>query len=89
MLSLASAYTLLRPFFRPKSWANGSLAFDDWELDITSASFPGSIMAKTQELNETTHPHLRLDKTMISVPKMEPGDQVYCALNALVLSLMF
>ncbi|KIM77865.1 hypothetical protein PILCRDRAFT_825084 [Piloderma croceum F 1598] len=77
MLSLASAYILLRPFFRPKPGANGSLAFDDWELDIESTSFPGSIMGKTQELNETTHPHLRLDKTMISVPAIEPGDQVY------------
>jgi len=79
MLSPTSAYILLRPFFRPKAGANDSLAFDDWELDIESTSFPGSIMGKTQELNGTTHPHLRLDKTMISVPTMEPGDQVYCS----------
>jgi hypothetical protein len=79
MLSHTSAYILLRPFFRPKPGANGSLAFDDWELDIESTSFPGSIMGKTQELNETTHPHLQLDKTMISVPAIEPGDQVYCS----------
>ena len=36
-------------------------------------------MGKTQELNEKTHPHLRLDKTMVSVPKLEPGDQIYCS----------
>lgn len=36
-------------------------------------------MGKTQELNEMTHPHLRLGKTMVSVPRVEPGDQVYCA----------
>jgi hypothetical protein len=80
MLPLASAYIILRPFFRPKS-VNSSLAFEDWELDIDGTSFPGSVMAKTQELNETTHPHLRLDKTMISLPKMEPGDQVYCTFS--------
>jgi len=77
MLSLASAYILLRPFFRPKSWANGSLAVDDWEIDIGSTSFPGSLVARPQQLNEKTHPHLRLERTMISVPKIEPGDQVY------------
>jgi hypothetical protein len=78
MLSLASAYIILRPFFRPKhKGSNISLAFEDWELDTDGTSFPGSGMAKLQELNETTHPHLRLDKTMISLPKMEPGDQVY------------
>jgi hypothetical protein len=78
MLSLASAYILLRPFFRPKSWANGSLAVDDWELDIGSTTFPGSLVARPQQLNEKTHPHLR-DRSMISVPKIEPGDQVYCS----------
>jgi hypothetical protein len=79
MLSPASAYILLRPFFRPKVGVNGSLACDDWELDIESTSFPGSVIAKIQEINEMTHPHLRLDKTMISVPTIEPGDQVYCS----------
>jgi len=77
MLSLASTYIILRPFFRQKPGVNGSLAFDDWELAIDDTCFPGSFMAKTQELSETTHPHLRLDKTMISIPKIEPGDQVY------------
>jgi hypothetical protein len=89
MLPLASAYTLLRPFFRPKSGVNDSLAFDDWELDITSSAFPGSFMGKAQELNEKTHPHLRLDKTMISVPKIEPGDQVYCECDVIMVSLTF
>ncbi|KAH7915082.1 DUF1479-domain-containing protein [Hygrophoropsis aurantiaca] len=82
MLSLATAYIILRPFFRPivsLSALRGSqsLAAEDWELDLDSSSFPGSVPGKTQELNQSTHPHLRLDKTMVSVPTIQPGDQVY------------
>ncbi|PPR06769.1 LOW QUALITY PROTEIN: hypothetical protein CVT26_003920, partial [Gymnopilus dilepis] len=68
MLKLASAYIMLRPFFRPA---------EDWVPDLESSTFPGSSIGKTQELNELTHPHLRLEKTMVSVPRVEPGDQVY------------
>jgi len=80
MLSLASAYTILRPFFRPRvGLQSDSLKFEDWEVDIHGPSFPGSGMGKAQELNIKTHPHLRLDRTMVSMPRVEPGDQVYCA----------
>lgn len=78
MLSLASAYILLRPFFRPRDAASSSLKFDDWVPDLDSPAFPGSSIGKTQELNERTHPHLQLARTMVSVPRVEPGDQVYC-----------
>ena len=27
--------------------------------------------------NTTTHPHLKLDETMVSVPKVYPGDMVF------------
>ncbi|KAF8871719.1 hypothetical protein BD779DRAFT_1453556 [Infundibulicybe gibba] len=77
MLSLASAYIMLRPFFRPKSPTSTSLDFKDWEVDLDGPSFPGSSMGKTQELNPNTHPHLVLDKSMVSIPRVEPGDQVY------------
>lgn len=30
-----------------------------------------------QELSDQTHPHLRLNETTISVPKVAPGSQVY------------
>ena len=76
---------MLRPFFQPKVFLpNGepSLAAEDWEVDLESTVFPGSEMAKAQGLNERTHPHLRLDKTMISIPRVEPGDQVYCELTS-------
>ena len=75
LLKLATAYLILRPFFRPRTSSSGP---DDWVIDLESAAFPGSQMGKTQELSETTHPHLRLSRTMLSVPLVEPGDQVYC-----------
>ncbi|PPQ71598.1 hypothetical protein CVT24_006458 [Panaeolus cyanescens] len=76
-LSLATAYLILRPFFRPRHASSTSLKADDWVLDVESSTFPGSSIGKTQELNEKTHPHLQLARTMTSVPKVEPGDQVY------------
>ncbi|KAH8103434.1 DUF1479-domain-containing protein [Cristinia sonorae] len=79
-LPLSSAYIMLRPFFRPKrllQTGEAPLAAEDWELDLESTAFPGSEMAKAQGLNEMTHPHLRLDKAMVSIPRVEPGDQVY------------
>ena len=78
MLSLSTAYIILRPFFRPKNPHFTSLKFEDWEVDLDGPRFPGSSIGKTQELNERTHPHLRLGRTMVSVPRVEPGDQVYC-----------
>ncbi|TFK74767.1 DUF1479-domain-containing protein [Pluteus cervinus] len=76
-LKLSTAYIMLRPFFRPKSSTSTSLEADDWVLDLEATSFPGSQIRKTQELNDKTHPHLRLDKTMVSIPRVEPGDQVF------------
>jgi hypothetical protein len=82
MLSLATAYIILRPFFRPKSTSSnpGSVSFkaDDWEPDLDTPTFPGSAMRSGQELDERTHPHLRLDQTMVPIGNVQPGDQVYC-----------
>lgn len=75
LLKLATAYMMLRPFFRPRTSSSG---LDDWVVDLESAAFPGSQMGKTQELSDTTHPHLQLSRTMVSVPRVEPGDQIYC-----------
>jgi len=80
MLSLATAYIILRPFFRQKSSLEPSLRLEDWELDLSSTTFPGAAFGKGLEPSEKLHPHLRLDKTMVSIPTVEPGDQVYCEL---------
>jgi hypothetical protein len=37
-----------------------------------------------QELSTATHPHLRLDDTMVSAPKIKPGDQVRLFFSLLV-----
>ncbi|KAG6382200.1 hypothetical protein JVT61DRAFT_851 [Boletus reticuloceps] len=57
---------------------NVSLAAEDWEINLEGSEFPGSVPGKAQELHEATHPHLRLAETMVSIPKIDPGDQVYC-----------
>ncbi|KAI5302478.1 hypothetical protein KEM56_000667 [Ascosphaera pollenicola] len=59
------AYTMLRPFFNPQTGR------PDLE-----ATFPGSVPGMAQEYNPTTHPHLYLEATMVSVPHVEPGDYV-------------
>lgn len=83
LLTLASAYIMLRPFFarRPGAPAR-SLAADEWTLDLESAAYPGSVPAKAQELDAASHPHLELAKTLVSIPRVEPGDQVYCEWSA-------
>ncbi|KAF9047648.1 hypothetical protein BJ165DRAFT_1344868, partial [Panaeolus papilionaceus] len=73
-LSLATAYLILRPFFKPRNAQSSSLKADDWVLDVESSSFPGSSIGKMQELNEKTHPHLQLRRTMTSLSKVEPGN---------------
>jgi hypothetical protein len=82
MLSLVTSYIILRPFFRPKLYTNNSstvsLKAEDWEPDLDSPAFPGSGIGTTQELSEKTHPHLKLDRTMVPIGDIEPGDQVYC-----------
>lgn len=73
---------MLCPFFAPRPGApKGSLAADDWVLDLASTAFPGSTPGRSQEPTAETHPHLALEKTVVSVPRVEPGDQVYCELH--------
>lgn len=65
LLTHSTAYTILRPFFDLKT--------NEPQLDNT---FPGSVPGTCQEYNPVTHPHLDLETTMVSVPKVEPGDFV-------------
>lgn len=65
MLIHSTAYTILRPFFDTKS--------DQPSLEAT---FPGSVPGACQEYNPVTHPHLDLQTTMVSIPRVEPGDFV-------------
>ncbi|GAA5948574.1 hypothetical protein JCM21900_005177 [Sporobolomyces salmonicolor] len=76
-VNLATAYLILRPFFRERRGREGRLPFDDWEPDLDSTVFPGAVKGKAQELSPRTHPHLRLSETMTSIPRVVPGSQVY------------
>ncbi|KAJ7625588.1 DUF1479-domain-containing protein [Roridomyces roridus] len=77
-LKLATAYWVLRPFFRARYPTSASLSWENWnQLDLDGSAFPGSGLGTGLELNEVSHPHLRLSKTMISMPRVKPGDQVY------------
>lgn len=49
----------------------------NWSLDLDSSAFPGSPLGRSQELNDDTHPHLDLNRTLISMKSVKPGDQVW------------
>ncbi|KZT20478.1 DUF1479-domain-containing protein [Neolentinus lepideus HHB14362 ss-1] len=80
---LSNAYTILRPFFRPKAGAVSGDPRDpeNWEFDISTPDFPGIYAVDGGFTGPRPlpilHPHLRLDETMISVPKVYPGDMVF------------
>ncbi|KAJ3464838.1 hypothetical protein MRS44_009624 [Fusarium solani] len=42
----------------------GFFSPDNWELDFETTNFPGSPHHRSQELNDVTHPHLELLRTM-------------------------
>ncbi|KAI1792082.1 hypothetical protein LXA43DRAFT_888111 [Ganoderma leucocontextum] len=79
---LSNAYTILRPFFAPKEGANPD-SFDpnDWRLDTTSPEFHGIYSYRSGFVGPRpttkTHPHLRLEQTMVPMPKVYPGDMVF------------
>jgi len=76
-VKLSTAYLILRPFFKPLAGFEGSLDARDWVVNLDGTEFPGSDMGKAQLLGPDTHPHLRLDDTVVSIDLVEPGDQVF------------
>ncbi|ORY46228.1 hypothetical protein BCR35DRAFT_297286 [Leucosporidium creatinivorum] len=85
LLKEATAYIVLRPFFRPLIAAtqlpDGTyppefLHSDNWVLDTDTSAFPGCSLGHSLELSPQTHPHLSLPTAMTSVPQVSPGDMV-------------
>ena len=80
LFSLATSYFLLRPFFsaiNPDPSRNGYLEEQNWQLDtVQTPLLQGASLGCTQELTDALHPHLELSKTMIHVPRVNPGDYV-------------
>lgn len=81
-LKASTAYIILRPFFThlspPTSFKSQSEYLDpsNWTFDPTSRKFPGCSLGHNIELDPATHPHLELEKTMVSIPEVNPGDMV-------------
>ncbi|RAL14192.1 DUF1479 domain-containing protein [Aspergillus homomorphus CBS 101889] len=87
LLSMATAYYLLRPFFEPIAPAPAGncsrLAMDtyldptNWRLEASlSSKMEGDTPGYSQDLTDIWHPHLRLDQTMVHIPRIAPGDYV-------------
>ena len=87
LLSVATAYYLLRPFFSPskplpEDSDDGAssveyLSSDNWTLDPEPTSaLQGANPGHGQELNALSHPHLKLASSMVHVPRVRPGDYV-------------
>ncbi|CAF0984130.1 unnamed protein product [Rotaria sordida] len=70
LLKFATPYWLLRPFFTQRR------KDDDWQID-TSSIWQGATPGRGQEMNDSLHPHLELSTSMVSIPKVRPGDMVF------------
>ncbi|POR39726.1 Uncharacterized protein TPAR_00084, partial [Tolypocladium paradoxum] len=81
LMHMATAYVLLRPFFRPAREDRGPGYLDEgnWVFtgtaDMTS-ELQGASPGHGQELTDELHPHLELGRTMVHVPPIKPGDFV-------------
>lgn len=80
-----TVYSLLRPFFRPVRSAaelgdtERFLDVDNWEFtagDKMTSDLQGATPGHGQEFPQGMHPHLELEKTMVHVPQVRPGDYV-------------
>lgn len=78
----ATAYYLLRPFFEAVRGPDGMakedfLSVNNWRLKKEQDStLHGAYPSQCLELNDTLHPHLELENSMVNVPTVRPGDYV-------------
>ncbi|KAK7432244.1 hypothetical protein QQZ08_001189 [Neonectria magnoliae] len=81
LVKLSTAYLLLRPFFEAVGapGTEGYLNEGNWRFtgveDMTS-ELQGATPGTGQELSDGLHPHLELERTMVHVPEIKPGDYV-------------
>lgn len=82
-LSLSNPYLILRPFFRLLVAPDSQEVWDpeSWVFDVSSADFPGLVPQdggwRGPRPTTDLHPNLLLETTMISMPKVYPGDAVF------------
>ncbi|TRX89846.1 hypothetical protein FHL15_009279 [Xylaria flabelliformis] len=84
---LSTVYFLLRPFFSPKEPApESSDGPEKWEkyLDPSNWSFDreqttiihGAVPGHAQRVTAAWHPHLQLDKSLVTPPTLQAGDYI-------------
>lgn len=77
-----SAYMLLRPLFKEKT-PRAALTHEqylspaNWELDMSTTAFPNAPPARSQEFSDESHPHLQVGRSVVSIPRVNPGDQAW------------
>lgn len=86
LLKESTSYALLRPFFRPvKGLAEldgnkeAFLDKENWKFtagEEMTSELQGATPGHGQEFPEGLHPHLELEKTMVHIPEVRPGDFV-------------
>ncbi|KAI1656248.1 hypothetical protein F4813DRAFT_381611 [Daldinia decipiens] len=84
---LSTAYFLLRPFFSPKKgppqqgaseeeW-NVYLDASNWVLDKDQSTIiHGAVPGHAQRVTAPWHPHLQLDKSLVTPPTLQAGDYI-------------
>ncbi|KAK6955967.1 hypothetical protein Daesc_003614 [Daldinia eschscholtzii] len=84
---LSTAYFLLRPFFSPKKgpppqgaseeeW-NAYLDASNWALDKDQSTIiHGAVPGHAQRVTAAWHPHLQLDKSLVTPPTLQAGDYI-------------
>ncbi|KAI1087846.1 hypothetical protein F5B19DRAFT_45584 [Rostrohypoxylon terebratum] len=84
---LSTAYFLLRPFFTPKEGPppqNASASEWDAYLDASnwtlekepSTIIHGAVPGHAQRVTAAWHPHLQLDKSLVTAPTLQVGDYI-------------
>lgn len=84
LMHRATAYVLLRPFFEAvqggkRKGEEGYLDESNWAFvgaEGMTSDLQGASPGHGQELTDELHPHLELDRTMVHVPEIRPGDFV-------------
>jgi hypothetical protein len=71
------AYVLLRLFFEPPENKMDLMDAEKWAMNLEGNWFPGTFPDDSQLLSSESHPHLRLEECLVSIPKMFPGDIVF------------
>ncbi|KAF4629193.1 hypothetical protein G7Y89_g8961 [Cudoniella acicularis] len=76
-VKLAIAYVLLRPFFDAPEKEEDAMDASKWTFNAERGWYPGTWKALPQIVSPKSHPHLRLEECLVSIPRMEVGDTVW------------